>query len=92
MVKRGKVKEKDPSKLTEVPQQTLNRPSGSISQRANGVSLNLLGQLLKHLNLPLVSPSNDKAIHHLLEPGGTLAARSALSARLVLVELYMGEA
>lgn len=74
--------------LTEVPQQSLHRPRGGISQCADRVSLDFLGQLLEHLNLALMRPTDDEAVHHLLKPGGALTARRALTARLVLVELW----
>ena len=73
--------------LTEVPQESLNRPRRRVSESADRMPLNLLGQLVEHIDLPLVRAALDEPVHHLLEPGRALAARRALSARLVLVEL-----
>jgi hypothetical protein len=71
----------------EVSDQTLDGPSESLTESANGVSLNLLGELLHHVNLTLASSSLLEAVHDLLGPLGALATRGALPARLVVVEL-----
>lgn len=54
---------------------------------ANCVALDLLGQLLQHVNLPLATLTLLKSLHDLLSPLAALTARRALTARLVSVEV-----
>jgi hypothetical protein len=70
-----------------VSDQTLNGPGESLTESADSVALDLLGELLHHVNLTLASSSLLEAVHDLLGPLGTLATRGALTARLVVVEL-----
>lgn len=58
-----------------------------IVRTANSVTLNLLGQLLQHINLTLSSLSLLKSLHDLLRPLAALSARCALAATLVSVEV-----
>jgi hypothetical protein len=71
----------------EVSDQTLNGPGESLTESADGVTLDLLGELLHHVDLTRPSGSLLEAVHDLLGPLGALATRSALTARLVVVEL-----
>lgn len=71
----------------EVTDQTLDGPGESLTKSANGVALDLLGELLHHVNLTSAGLTLLEAVHDLLGPLGTLTAGSALSARLVVVEL-----
>ena len=71
----------------EVADQALNRPRGGVTERADGVALDLLCQLPEHVNLSLLEVTAHHALHHLVDPRGALAARRALAARLVLVEV-----
>jgi hypothetical protein len=71
----------------EVSDQTLNGPGESLTQSADGVALDLLGELLHHVNLALTGSAHLEAVHDLLGPLGTLATRGALAAGLVVVEL-----
>lgn len=71
----------------EMPNQPLNRPRKSLAQRTDRVSLDLLSQLLHHINLPRARRALLKSLHNLLRPFRTFAARSALAARFVVVEL-----
>ena len=85
---------------SEVTHETLDRPGGSITQGANGVPLDLFSgrqlcssrppqcsrQLEQHVNLPLLRPTLDHAVHHVHHPSCALSARCALATRLVLVE------
>lgn len=70
----------------EVPDQTLDGPGESLAKSADGVALDLLGELLHHVDLALASGTGLEAVHDLLSPLGTLATGSALAARLVVVE------
>ncbi len=71
----------------EVLDEALYGPSSGITKGANGVAFNLLRQLEKHINLGLLSVTDNESAHHLVEPSGALTARRALSAGLVLVEV-----
>ena len=50
------------------------------------MTLDLLGELLHHVNLASASLTLLKSVHDLLGPLAALTARSALTARLVVVE------
>mmetsp|Transcript_35491 Transcript_35491/g.114080 ORF Transcript_35491/g.114080 Transcript_35491/m.114080 type:complete len:280 (+) Transcript_35491:273-1112(+) len=70
--------------------QPLHWPRGGVTQRADGVALDLVRQLLEHVNLLDLRVARHKPVHDLAHPASPLAARRALAARLVLVKL--GEA
>ena len=72
---------------TELSNETLDGPGGGVSQRADSVTLNLVGELLKHVNLSEVGISELHALEHVHHPACALTARCALAATLVLVEL-----
>lgn len=72
---------------SEVTDKTLDGPGESLSQSADSVSLNLLGELLEHVNLPLTSLTLLKSGHDLLRPLAALSAGCALAATLVAVEV-----
>jgi hypothetical protein len=71
----------------EVSDQTLDGPGKGLAESANGVALDLLGELLHHVNLTRAGSSLLETLHDLLGPLGTLATRGALAAGLVMVEL-----
>jgi hypothetical protein len=71
----------------EVSDQTLDGPGEGLAESANSVTLDLLGELLHHVNLALTGSAHLEAVHDLLGPLGTLATRGALAAGLVVVEL-----
>lgn len=71
----------------EVPDQTLDGPGEGLAEGADGVALNLLGELLHHVDLALARGAGLEAVHDLLGPLGALTAGRALAARLVVVEL-----
>ena len=52
----------------EMPDETLERPCESLAQRADGVALNLLGQLLEHVDLTLAGLALVEAVHDLMGP------------------------
>mmetsp|Transcript_15536 Transcript_15536/g.21831 ORF Transcript_15536/g.21831 Transcript_15536/m.21831 type:complete len:217 (+) Transcript_15536:164-814(+) len=66
--------------------QTLDRPGSSIPKSTDSVALNLTGQLIQHIDLSEIGVTFLHAGHNVVEPSGAFTARSALSARLVLVE------
>ena len=87
---------------TEMAHETLDRPSGSVSQSADSTAFNLFAekesdtsksrtkdirQLEKHVDFSLVATSLDHTVHHVHHPCRTLTTRRALTTRLVLVEL-----
>jgi len=66
--------------------QSLHWPGSSVAERADSVALNLVGELLQHVNLREVGIAELHALEHVDHPAGAFTARSALAARLVLVE------
>lgn len=64
-----------------------DRSMTGLKLTADGVALDLLGQLLKHINLALVADALLEAGHDLLGPLAALTAGRALSAGLVSVEV-----
>src|ERR1043166_783179 len=71
----------------EVAQQALHGPGGAVAERADGVALDLLGHLEQHVDLALVRAPFRHAGEHAPHPAHALAARRALTAALVLVEV-----
>src|SRR6478672_2282392 len=71
----------------EVPQQTLHRPGGAVAERADGVALDLLGDVEQHVDLALLGAAVGHAGEHAPHPAHAFAARRALAAALVLVEI-----
>lgn len=73
---------------TEVADDALHGPSGRIAQGADAVALDLARNLLEHVDLLDLGVAGHHACHDVAQPRRALAARSALAATLVLVELY----
>src|SRR5690349_17693727 len=73
--------------MTEVADQTLNRPSRRVAERADGVAFDLGRNLEQHVDLALLGAALGHAVEHAPHPARALAARSALAAALVLVEI-----
>ena len=71
----------------EMPDQPLDRPGRRIAQRADRVALHLARHLLQRVDLGGFGAALDHAVHHPHHPAGALAARRALAAAFVLVEL-----
>src|SRR5215472_12930446 len=71
--------------VTEVRDQTLDRPRRRVSQCADGVALDLLGDLKQHVDLALVCAALGHAGQHAPHPSCSLAAGRALAAALMLV-------
>src|SRR3954454_18130302 len=71
----------------EVPQQALHRPGRAVAERADGVTLDLLGHFEQHVDLALLGAAFGHAGEHAPHPAHALAARRALAAALVLVEI-----
>lgn len=72
---------------SEVTDKTLDRPGKSLTQSADSVTFDLLGELLEHVNLPLTALTLLESAHDLLSPLAALSARSALAATFVAVEV-----
>src|SRR5688572_14368945 len=70
-----------------MPDQALDRPRGRIAQRADRVTLYLLGDVFQRVDLLDARVARHHAFHHAPHPAGALAARRALAAALVLVEV-----
>jgi len=76
---------------TEGSDQTLHWPGGGVTKSTDGVTFNLVGELLKHINLSEIGVSEFHALKHVDHPASALTAWSALTAGLVLVELGQTE-
>src|SRR3954467_2980231 len=70
-----------------VPHQALHRPGRAVAERADGVPLDLLGHVHQHVDLAPVRAAFGHAHQHAPHPAHALAARRALAAALVLVEI-----
>ena len=77
--------------VAERPNKPLNGPGGGIAQSTDGVAFDLIRKLLQHVDFSKVGVSHFHAFKHVNHPAGTLAARCALTAGLVLVELGQSE-
>src|SRR5215216_202508 len=73
--------------VTEVADQSLDRPGGRIPERANRVAFHLRGDLQQHVDLALLRSAFGHAREYTPHPSRALAARRALAAALVLVEV-----
>ena len=73
--------------MTEGSYQTLDGPGSGITQSADGVTLNLVRELLKHVNFSKVCVAKFHALEHVDHPSCSLSARRALSTTFVLVKL-----
>src|SRR5208282_3398571 len=71
----------------EMPQQTLHRPGRAVAERADRVAFDLLGHIPKGVDLALLSAAFRHAGEQAPHPAHALAARRALAAALVLVEV-----
>ena len=74
----------------EVAHEALDGPRGGVAERADRAAFDLLGEFEEHVDLALVAPALDEAVHHVHHPGRAFATGRALAAGLVLVELEHG--
>src|SRR5579859_1122711 len=72
---------------TEVHEEALDRPGGGIAQAADGVTLDLAGDVEQQVDLLRLGLAGDHPLHDPPHPAGALAAGGALAAALVLVEV-----
>src|SRR5690348_9673378 len=73
--------------MTEMRNQSLDRPSRRIAERANGVAFDLRCDLKQHVDLALLRAALGHTREHAPHPTRSFAARRALAAALVLVEI-----
>src|SRR5262245_5109044 len=73
--------------VPEMAKQALYRPSRAVSERADGMALDLGGDLHEHVDLALVGTAFGHAGEDAPHPAHALAARCALATALVLVEI-----
>ena len=73
--------------VAEMPDQALDRPGRRVAERADGVALDLRRDLEQHVDLALLRAALGHARQHAPHPARALAARRALAAALVLVEI-----
>ena len=65
----------------------MDRPSRRVAERTDGVTFNLFGHVPKHVDLFNRCIALNQTFHHAHHPTGAFAARGALTAGFVLVEL-----
>ena len=73
--------------VIEAPNEALDGPSGSVSESANGVTLNRPANLFEHWHFLGICLARLDAFEDALHPPRPLAAGGALATRLVLVEV-----
>src|SRR5579871_4286656 len=73
--------------VTEMRDQALDRPGCGIAERADRVTFDLLGDFKQHVDLALVGAALGHAGQHPPHPTRSFAARRALAAALMLVEI-----
>src|SRR5688500_255546 len=71
----------------EMLDQALDRPGGGVAEGADGVALDLLGDVVELVDVADVGVALTKLLHRPPHPAGALAARGALAAALMLVEI-----
>src|SRR3546814_16702284 len=67
--------------------QPLDRPCGGVAVRTDGVAFDLLGDVEQSVDLADVGVAGAQPLHHAPHPAGALAARGALAAAFMLVEI-----
>src|ERR1700681_1487294 len=73
--------------VAEMRDQTLDRPRRGVAKRADGVTLDLFCHFQQHVDLALVGAALSHPGQDPPHPPRALAARRALAAALVLVEI-----
>src|SRR5262245_64278721 len=68
--------------VPEVFHEALHRPGGGIAQRADRVSLDLVGDVDQHVDVGLAALTCQDPLDGAVEPAGPFAARRALPAGL----------
>src|SRR5688500_207418 len=71
----------------EMPDQALHRPSRRVAERADGVALGLHGHFEQEIVLLLLGLATHHARQHTPHPARAFAARRALTAALLLIEV-----
>ena len=71
--------------------QSLNWPGSCVSQRTNCVTFYLLCYLPQHVNLSVICLSDLHSLQHISQPWCSLSAWCALTAALMLVELWQSQ-
>src|SRR5690606_9784271 len=70
-----------------MPHQPLNGPRRRVPEGADGMAFNPFGDVDQHVDLLQLRIACDEALHHPPHPAGALAARRALAAAFMLVEV-----
>src|SRR6476469_345356 len=65
----------------------LDRPGRGVTEGADGVAFHLLGDVEELVDVADLGVTVTKPLHHPPHPAGAFAARRALAAALVLVEI-----
>src|SRR5215470_19402028 len=73
--------------VAEVAEQPLHRPGGAVTEGADRVPFDLLGDLHQHVDLALVGAAFGHAGQHAPHPSHALPARRTLAAALVFVKI-----
>src|SRR5210317_164558 len=69
-----------------VVNETLYRPCRRIAKRADRMSLDLVRDIHEHIHIGRLATTRQNPSYHAIHPAGALAARSALTARLRVIE------
>ncbi len=67
--------------------QALDRPGRGVAKRADGMAFNLRGHFQQHVDLVRFGITRHQPFHHAPHPAGAFAARRALAAAFMLVEV-----
>ena len=67
--------------------QPLDRPGRRVAKGADGVAFDLLGDLMQHVDIGNLGIAGAQLFHHAPHPARAFAARCALTAALMLVEI-----
>src|SRR6185295_15833394 len=71
----------------EMAHQPLDRPRRCVAERTDGVPFDLLGDVEQFVDVGDLGIALAQPLHHSPHPAGALAARGALAAALMLVEI-----
>src|SRR5680860_776166 len=73
--------------VAEVLDEPLHRPGRGVTERADGMAFDLFADVEQHLDFGLLRIAVGHALQHAPHPARAFAARRALAARFVFVEI-----
>src|SRR5512141_3026237 len=66
--------------------EALHRPRGSVAERADGVALDLVGDVDEHVDIGLPALPRQNPLERAFQPAGAFTARSALATGFHVIE------